>query len=98
MAMHQPSTRIINTKGDDEPSATRQSSGLPPRRIIKVQGAAGRPESFSRAKDEKVMTVEMDRVGYGDYGIGCLLNYPVDPLEYAQFISKAGICGQPYRF
>lgn len=95
--MHQPRTGIINTKGDDEPSATRQSSRLPPRRIIEVQGAAGRPEPFSRAQDEKVMTVKMDRVGYGDYGVGRLLNYPVDPLEYVQFKSKTGVCGQPYR-
>lgn len=65
--MHQPGTWIIYAECYDEPSATRQCSRLPPRRIIEVQGAAGRPDSFSRPEDVEIMTVEVDRVGNGDY-------------------------------
>ena len=82
--MHQPSPWVIYAERKDEPSTTGQGSGLSSWRIIEVQVTVGRPLSWSCAKDVEVMTVEMNGVGYGDYGVVRLLDDPIDPLPSSQ--------------
>lgn len=68
VAVHQPSARIVRLECQQQPSATRKSCRVAPRRIVEVQWCTRVPQPRAMPEDEEVMALLVVSSMFNDEG------------------------------
>lgn len=76
MAMHEPNTRVVGLKGQDDPTSSGHKSSVTARRITQSQVDTWVISSKSFCQDEEIVTVQMEGMRQWDWR----LNDNIDPL------------------